>query len=378
VIERRTTDEIFMHLIFGVHAYAKAQWLKVPNSLRRALNALSFAAPAEFPKTLVQFIERCHQPVNRWYPLDVPDGFDDSQPILYEREFSEEAVDYYLDLSEKMEISESLTEDIPQTALDNLIMIHFRQRLKESPDQAAAQHLYVEVRSFLITHSWITLDQLREQLRATMKALAEFYEEMPSLSLDQIPVCDRCGLLVRRGGKWRGIKPSYCADHGAGSPYIRMIRNVPQLYRLKGGVQLRTFIPGRVELALFTFADSLHAQYPEYMLPPERYPGLDTYDLRLSFADGDIWAVDAKDHRNPERLAKSIRLPYGEGDLNYSHCFYVIPDARVDEDGYWQRLENAIDARPGNLLVSSVSEFQSRIEEKVKSLTHPSKSKKGK
>ncbi|MCC6613397.1 MAG: hypothetical protein IT320_07960 [Anaerolineae bacterium] len=370
------TDELFMHLVFGLHAYLKAQHLTIPNSLRHTLNAISFSSQTNFPRTFRQFIGICHQPVMDWYPFSIPDNFNGAQPLLYDDELSEEAEGYCLDVSDQLGLSVLSQGDIPQTALDNLNMVRLRERLKGEIDQIAAQQRYNVVRSFLISFPWVTLDKLREQPRAVMEDLSPFYEEVPYRHIDQLAVCDRCGMLELHGNQWRGIKPGFCADHGSGSPHVHMIRNVPQLYRLKLGVQLRTFIPGRIELALFTFAEELHYQFDNLLLPPERYPGLDTYDLRLSFTDGEIWAVDAKDHAHPEQLAKTIHLPYSEGDLAFDHCYYVIPDERMVENNYRSRLGNALGEHPANLHMASLSEFMNRVESKLKSLARPSKKRK--
>ena len=369
---------MFVNLVFGLQAYLDSWALAIPNSLRRALNSLAYARPNEFPKTLSQFIALCHHPVSSWYPLLTPDDFNPSHSILYDRRLSEEAQDWYLTLTEKMQFPLFLHEDVPQTALDNLKMSDLRQRLRENPDRQTAQALYVQVRSFLIEHSWTTHDQLREQPLAAHRELREFYEEIPSLPLNELIVCERCGLLEWREGDWQGIKPGFCSDHGSGSPYIHSIPASPDLYRLKRGIHLRTFLPGRLELALFTLAEDAQAAFPNYLLAVERYPGLDTYDLRLTFSDGEIWAVDAKDHPQPERLASQLQPLYGEGDLAYTHAFYVIPDAHMDDANYREHLERAAGALPTNLSITSVSTFQQRMEEKLKRLATPLRQKKGK
>ncbi len=245
----------FVYLLFGLHSYLQNP-MRVPESLRRALNVLAFEQPDRFPKTLYKFIERCHQPVSEWYPLPIPDDFNRSQAVLYDRHMSEEVQDYYLALTEEMELSNFPQEDIPQSALDNLKMIELRQRLKDNSDAETAQEIYVQVRSFLIEHSWTTPDEMRAQGAAIFKELREFYEEIPAALPDELVVCDRCGLLEWRGGRWRGIKPSFCSDHGSGSPYIHLVRNTGALCRLREGIHLRTFLPGRLELALFTLANS--------------------------------------------------------------------------------------------------------------------------
>jgi hypothetical protein len=143
--------------------------------------------------------------------------------------------------------------------------------------------------------------------------------------------------------------------------------------RLKEGIHLRTFLPGQLERALFTFAERLRDTYPDHLLEVERYPGLDTYDLRLTFRDDEAWAVDAKDQSYPRRLAAQIQPLYSEGNLFHTHAFYVIPDERKADLDYWGHLEHAVGVLPDNLFIMSVSEFQQQVEEKLKSLSIPPK-----
>lgn len=367
-------NDLFINLVFGLQAYVHSTTPTFPNSLRCAINGLAFQFPDEFPKTMYRFITLCHQPVLHWYGEGHPD-FNASQPLLYDGKLSDEAYDFYLMLTEEMQLSPSLQQDITQSALDNLKIIELRRRLKDMPDRHKAQQLYIAVRSFLIEHSWATSEQLRSEPHV-FHELRVFYEEIPSLWPDTLLVCEHCGLLEWRDEHWQGIKPVYCSDHGTDSPYINTIQHRPQLFRLKGGIHLRTFLPGRLELALFTFAEQLQTEHPQYLLRVERYPGIDTYDLALEFSDGEIWAVDAKDQAHPKRLARSIQLPYGEGELAYHHIFYVIPDARMDEPDYRHTLEHAVVSRPSYLHLLSLSEFQVQLIEKVKSLSpHTKKGK---
>jgi hypothetical protein len=181
-----------------------------------------------------------------------------------------------------------------------------------------------------------------------------------------------------RNGRWQGIKPSFCSDHGSGSPYIHTIRTTGDLLRLKGGIHLRTFLPGRLELALFECAEKAQTKYPDQLLSVERYPGLDTYDLRLTF-DDEAWAVDAKDHAKPERLTSHIHPFYNEGDLWHTHAFYVIPDARMEDTNYREQLEQrTMDVLSPYLHIASLSAFQQHLEEKLKTLANPPRQKKGK
>ncbi len=328
------------------------------------------------PKTLYHFIQFAHSPVSEWYPLSIPDAFNPAQPLLYEHHLSEEAQEFHLDLMERLQFSPT-QKDISQTALDNLPMRELRIRLKSEPDQQMAQQLYENVRLFLIQHSWADEGQFRALPLAVRKEVRVFYDEMPEIPTAGLRVCKRCGLLVWRDSRWEGVKPHYCSDHADDSPIIESVRNQRQLYRLKAGAHLRIFIPGRIELALFEFAEEMLANFAEQFVSVEWYPGIDSYDLRLTFRDEEVWAVDAKDQAYPKRLATQMRLPYSEGNLAYTHAYFVIPDERLEEGGYWEALDHAIGSRPKNLEVMALSDFKQRLQDKLKLLAKPARPKKG-
>lgn len=376
-VERQSEYDVFLNLVFGLEAHLGYNALVVPKSLRRALNVLSLTLADQFPKTLYRFIEWCHRPVDAWYPLSIPVTFNPSEPILYDRRLSEEAKEFCLSAAEQMQIDLSSQDDVPQTVLDNRQMSELIRSLREDGNNHEVQRLYVDVRSFLIEHSWTTPDQLRQQSRAVFQELREFYEEVTILSGEEPKMCDRCGLLRWRDGRWQGVKPGFCSDHGPGSPYIHSIPYTGRFLRLREGNHLRTFLPGQLERALFSLAEQMQDTYPDHLVGVERYPGLDTYDLRLTFRDEEVWAVDAKDQSYPRRLAAQIKPMYGEGDLAYVYAFYVIPDERRLDADYWEHLEHAVGVLPGNLFIMSVSEFQQRVEQKLKLLSKPLNRKKG-
>ncbi|MCC7206028.1 MAG: hypothetical protein IT323_01895 [Anaerolineae bacterium] len=368
--ESRANDT-FIYLLFGLDAWARNKAL-LPNSLRRALNGLA-AQATDFPRTLHAFVALCHRPVGDWYPYGVPSSFTASQPLLYDGHLSEEAQEFCLDCSEQVELSPSAFGDVPQTVLDNLVMVQFLKKLRAQAD-AAAQEQYVRVRSYLIEHSWTTHDQLRANNLRDLQELRKFYEEVPGYPVSHLMVCDRCGLLEWRDGRWQGVKPGFCSDHSSQSPHLHAVPNTHSSLRLKRGIHLRTFLPGRLELALFCAADTVHDEHPAYLCNVERYPGLDAYDLRLTFSDGDIWAIDAKDHADPERLAQHIHPMPNEGNLAHSIAFYVLPDARRLDVHYREAVEEIRERVSGpNLRVVYRSEFEARIRIKVGDLMRPSR-----
>lgn len=374
IYKQNISFNTFVSLLFGLEEYTQNQSPTIPQNIRQALNHLAFEMGNDFPRTFYNFISLCHEPLVTWYPLlPIPDGFNPQFPLLDQGHLSDEAQEFCFYLTEQIQISPINIPNMSATMLDNLEMIQFRQELKNNPNPESAQDIYVRVRSFLIENSWVSIDNLRRQFDI-FSLLVRFYE--PIDEYYELIECEQCGLLEKINGKWVGLKPTYCSDHGNSSPYIHPIKNTGNLFRLKRGIHLRTFIPGKIELSLFEFAEQIQEEHPNHLISVERYPRLDTYDLRLTFSDDEVWAIDAKDQSNPRRLGKQIYLPYGEGDLSYHRAFYVIPDRRMDEWGYRDTLNQVIGFPPPNLHILSLSEFCESLAEKVKKISKPSRRKK--
>ncbi|MDF5709389.1 MAG: hypothetical protein PUP90_17425 [Nostoc sp. S4] len=56
--------------------------------------------------------------------------------------------------------------------------------------------------------------------------------------------CDRCGLLIKKHGHLRGIKPSVCNDHRKNLSHVQRISWKQGLRLLKFGIHWRVCLPG--------------------------------------------------------------------------------------------------------------------------------------
>lgn len=86
---------------------------------------------------------------------------------------------------------------------------------------------------------------------------------------------------------------------------------------------LRQFVtgPGRAEADLERELRALH-------LPVEMWPGFDAYDLRITFPDGWVWAVDVKDWAHPGLLGQAATEVRQQPP--YDEACWVVPRYRVD------------------------------------------------
>lgn len=69
--------------------------------------------------------------------------------------------------------------------------------------------------------------------------------------------------------------------------------------------------PGKLELEILKCCE-------KYKIKSSLWPELDKYDIEIVFDNGEIWAVDAKQVRNPYFLRSNIRNAGGFPEGNYA------------------------------------------------------------
>ncbi|MEV4094230.1 hypothetical protein [Streptosporangium saharense] len=173
----------------------------------------------------------------------------------------------------------------------------------------------------------VTSDLVLEPVKGILSTI---YQEVPeSYARDGFyATCGRClTLLVPvRGGQW-WCERDRCRRDGP-PPVGRElpISEVGDLRQLER--PLRQFVtgPGRAEVGLERRLRALG-------LKVQMWPNFDSYDLRITFADGHVWAIDVKDWAHPYFLARVARpVP---ATPPYDEAFWVVPRHRVeDRPGY--------------------------------------------
>jgi len=368
--------DVFIELILGLALYheERDKWRsRYPSGLVHAMNAIALEKGTEFPKTFTAFLAQCRQPLEAWYSLAI-DGFSKLFAVLDDNGLTEPASDFLFGLPSDLVEQQRRYGFVPVSVLDNFEMLQFLNNMREMEDKAEAQHTYAVIRSFLIEHSWIerrTLKQLRQEKMSeeTINWVKDtFYEE--DNSGEDVYFCDYCGVLRVVDGRLVGIKPSYCDDHME-SPHVQKTE-VNAYSRLRIGIHQRTFLPGRAEFAIFNGADKLHDEFPDHLTDVVRYPGLDTYDLRLVFRD-EVWAVDVKDIADPEDMSKKT-LPIDKADgITHDKGFYVVPDRRFRFiPDYMQQVRRAKPIKPP-LYLCSQEEFCDKMRTKCTDLVKASR-----
>ncbi|SFC82722.1 hypothetical protein [Streptomyces aidingensis] len=213
---------------------------------------------------------------------------------------------------------------------ENLLM---KEALAESR-AADAPEAYVAFRRLLIEKPVLTETELAAlsadlDLGLLHETVKRCYERAPASCLrdGRYTACGRCGCLL------------VPVPHGGFRCELDVCRRSPVRQGISwtpadgGGLRhlsrpLRTFItgPGLAETAL-------ESALARAGLTAEMWPRFDTYDLRVTFPDGQVWAIDVKDRANPALLGRDTR-PLRQ-DPPYDRGLLVVPQYRFTErDGY--------------------------------------------
>jgi pPIWI_RE three-gene island domain Y/REase associating with pPIWI_RE len=192
---------------------------------------------------------------------------------------------------------------------------------------ANAQKAYTEFRKLLISCPVLALQELQQKrscpdLVLLAEHLREAYLEAPYSCLvdDRFYCCATCGnLLLRMTTGLLTCENERCRQ-GQTSVAQRSYGVEEGIFWLRRGLRRFVAAPGKCEMDL----------YDEFMkeagLAVELWPMFDAYDLRLTFPDRDVWAIDVKDWANPFLLARRVDpIPTTPP---WTWAYFVFPDDR--------------------------------------------------
>jgi hypothetical protein len=168
----------------------------------------------------------------------------------------------------------------------------------------------------------LATDLFLEPVQALLK---DIYEPAPvgSRRDGAYTACYRCLTLLTPlidGGWW--CERDQCRSRGpAPRGRVLVVADVGEVLQLSR--PLRQFVtgPGRAEV-------ELEQRLRAMGLAVEMWPGFDAYDLRVTFPDDHVWAIDVKDWAHPGLLGAAARPVRSEPD--YHEACWVVPQFRVD------------------------------------------------
>lgn len=347
-----------------------------PAELQYVMNNLSLCM-TDYPKTFSELLRMFEKPVKDWWcGGEVPDSFDQRLRLVYMGQITEAVEDFLI-------AGELRGVNLKQIMLhtDNLAFRKFYERMRTAYDQAEIEEQidieaeYAHVRVFLIQYPFTTPAALRREFGLHWNDVDRFYISVEPDSYvyrvgDVAWECPACGVLKSsRDSDPISVKLEVCQNRCPSTTAWRSIPIEPHLKVVNEGMLRRTVIPGRVELALYERLKDIQTRFTT-LNTLQIYPGVDAYDIQQKFEDGETWAIDVKDYRDPIALGREIeggpyRYPQGNR-LYWDRFYYVVPDERESSHpGYCDkvRLEAGLERTPIHVLPLSV--FCRNVEKKA-------------
>lgn len=317
------SDELTVHLIAsGLVAFATgsrerpALILPYPPTIQRGLNRLTLTCLRrgyQPPQGLMDLLDWCRRPLASWNLL-LPEGsvagderlLDGQLPTATCEAWARTGNDVEAELSEERLLLNVIS--VCRGARDPLAYTTFRRKLIEQPVMSAFE--------YQLALGEPALELLVDQFRAA-------YEPAPLSAArnSQLGTCATCGnLLLRTQHDQWVCEDEVCRAVGSLEPG-RLIPVRDDVVWLRRDLRRYIAAPGRAELRLAEAFEGMG-------LTVELWPAFDRYDLRVTFPDETVWALDVKDWGNPFLLARSVNHKPFPVDPPWMRAFFVFPDAR--------------------------------------------------
>lgn len=316
-------DELTLHLIAsGLIVLSQqardraALTLPYPLSLQRGLNRLVLTClrhDRQPPQSLMDLLDWCRRPLATW-ELELPGGsvtdgerlLDGQLPTTTCEAWARSGGDIEADLSEERLLLNVIS--VCKGARDPQAYTAFRRMLIEQPVLTAFE--------YQLALADPKLDLLVDQLRAAYEPAS------PSAARNgQLATCAVCGnLLLRTQHDELVCEDEACRAQGYREP-SRFLSARDEVVWLRRDLRRYIAAPGRAELRLAK-------QFEAMGLQVDLWPVFDRYDLRVTFPDDVIWALDVKDWSNPFLLARNVNRKPFPTDPPWERAFFVFPDAR--------------------------------------------------
>lgn len=315
-----TVDELTLHLIAtGIIALSlrleeSEPVFPYPTQLQRGLDRLSVAAlhrGAVPPQGVPDLLHWARKPLKTW-PLSLPSIAVSDEDTLLIGDHPSSICDAWA----------CAHPDVEADLTERRLMQQVFDICSQSNDTTG----YTAFRMLVISQPVLTALELQQQcIRPELVRLTEQLREIyhpvsVGWAVDQnILCCALCGNvlipLVRSG---MVCENDTCQRRPVSIGRRIPIREAPMW--LNRGVRRFITAPGRAELRLAQ-------QLEMFGVEVELWPMLDRYDVRLTFPDGVVWAVDVKDWANPFLLARSVERMQTEP--RWDEAFFVFPDERL-------------------------------------------------
>ncbi|MFI0405526.1 hypothetical protein [Actinomadura sp. 3N508] len=311
------------------------------------------------PRNDLALFELCRTPFNEW-PIRLRLSVADLEQSLLDDD----------ELTPMAEQAARLSvRDVEAELVENHV---FRELMlvadMNAKDEDDVQANYCELRRLLIDMPVLTETQVRRLVcrfpkrgsngqPIVQRFVQVAYVRRAAQGPVTIGVCDGCGNPIQQGVDDCGT---------AGCSGSRTSLNVEAVggYYVQHRATRRFFHdPGLVEARVL---DRLADVQAEGAINVEAWPGLDAYDIRVSFLSGsdvvEVWGADAKDQVSPGLLGLGFTW---RPDPPCDRRFLVLPKHRADQPGYVADLTTELQGRVSGVSVVSEDTFVARVTAKA-------------
>jgi hypothetical protein len=288
---------------------------------------LMSAQPEKAPASVPEFYELCEQPLSEW-GVEIDDEIASSESLL----FFGEPTELTIELAEAFGGSVLSQE---QGKIATALLQHCREH-------SQGAQIYTDFRKFIIEHPVLSNQELVEAKGnfglgvGLSDLLDECYEPIPSChELEgNFYACPYCYALAGIDPQKQVIANSNCNRCPPGRRLKRKIKLPDNCLKLKRGIERFWFYPGRAEIQLYQ-------KLVDIGLDVELYPECDSYDIRIKFNDGEVWALDLKDYSNPYLLVRNLGDEPVPSEPEWNVAYIVIPaERKKDRPAYLKELKS--------------------------------------
>ncbi|MCT7952922.1 hypothetical protein NG798_24280 [Ancylothrix sp. C2] len=273
----------------------------------------SQSAPTSVPEF---YQDWCEKPFEEW-GVEVDQEIDGSDTLLF--------------LGEPTELTIELAEAFGGSTLSqeqSRIATILLQRCQAHPQ---GTQIYTKFRRFIVEHPVLSNQELVEAKGnfglgiGLSDLLEECYEIAPlCYQLEgNFYACPYCHALAAVDREQAIANPN-CNRCPPGRRLKKKVKLSNDSLKLKRGIERFWFYPGRSEIRLYE-------KLTELGLQVELYPDRDHYDLRVTFPDSKVWALDLKDYYNPYLLLKRLGDEPLPKEPPWDEAYIVIPNERKKE-----------------------------------------------
>ena len=330
--------------------------LPYPKELQRGLDRLVLNCLRQKqtpPQGIPDLLSWCQRPLAEW-PLELPEEagtadklLDRGMPTEICEEWAIASPDLEAELTQKKLLLNAISVCKSADAPDSYVA--FRRLLIEKP-------IMTEFELLQQCHEPV-LEKLAEQLQTA-------YEPAPESAVvgGQFHCCSNCGNLMLRAIAGDLVcTEERCRTKSLGKPGTQ----IPQsqgVFWLKRGLRRFVAAPGRAEVRLLEKLEKLGK-----LQQVELWPNFDSYDLRIVFPDGEAWAIDVKDWRNPFLLAKKVReqQPPIPSAPSWQQAYFVFPDDRKQQRSDYLRAFRNHSKLPKNIKAKFEKELIKDVKKKL-------------